>query len=179
MKNLFAAAACAAGIVLAATACSSSLSSNGSTAAPAASSATAQPNSPTASPSASSSMAATTIDLQSVSGIPGKFLVDGQGRSLYLFEADKSTTSTCTGACAATWPPVTVSGSPQAGSGVDQAMLGTVTRDDGTMQLTYNKHPLYYFAADTAAGQDHGQGSKAFGAGWYVVNAQGAKIDND
>jgi predicted lipoprotein with Yx(FWY)xxD motif len=72
-----------------------------------------------------------------------------------------------------------VSGSPQAGSGVDQALLGTVKRDDGTMQLTYNKHPLYYFAADTAAGQDHGQGSKEFGAGWYVVSAQGSKIDND
>jgi predicted lipoprotein with Yx(FWY)xxD motif len=119
------------------------------------------------------------ISLASVSGIPGKFLVDAQGRTMYLFEADKSGTSTCSGACAAAWPPVTVSGSPQAGSGVDQALLGMVKRGDGTMQLTYNKHPLYYFAADNAAGQDHGQGSKEFGAGWYVVNAQGSKIDND
>ena len=179
MRNLIAAAACAAGIVLAATACSSSLSSNGSTAAPAASSATAQPNTPTASPSASSGMAATTIGLQSVSGIPGKFLADGQGHTLYLFEADKSTTSTCTGACAAAWPPVTASAMPMAGGGVSQSLLGTTKRADGTEQVTYNGHPLYYFAADTGAGMVKGQGSKEFGAGWYVLNAKGAKIDND
>jgi predicted lipoprotein with Yx(FWY)xxD motif len=179
MKNWIATAAVAAGIALAATACSSG-SSSSSPAAPAASSATAQASSPYATASASSSgSAAAMIKLSSVSRIPGKFLVDAQGRTMYLFEADKSGTSTCSGACAAAWPPVTVSGSPQAGSGVDQALLGTVKRDDGTMQLTYNKHPLYYFAADTAAGQDHGQGSKEFGAGWYVVNAQGSKIDND
>jgi predicted lipoprotein with Yx(FWY)xxD motif len=170
-------AAVAAGIALAATACSSS--GSGSNAAPAASSATAQASSPAAAASASSGSTAAMISLSSISGIPGKFLVGAQGRTIYLFEADKSGTSTCAGACAAAWPPVSVSGSPQAGSGVDQALLGTVKRDDGTMQLTYNKHPLYYFAADTAAGQDHGQGSKEFGAGWYVVSAQGSKIDND
>src|ERR1700730_13791742 len=134
MRNLMAAAACAAGIALAATACSSSLSSNGSTAAPAASSATAQPNSPTASPSASSSMAAATIGLQSVSGIPGKFLADGHRHALYLFEADKATTSTSTGACAAAWPPVTASAMPMAGGGVSQSLLGTTKRGDGSQQ---------------------------------------------
>jgi predicted lipoprotein with Yx(FWY)xxD motif len=179
MRNLIAAAAVAAGIALAATACSSSLSSNGSTAAPAASSATAQPNSPTAAASASSGTAATTIGLQSVSAIPGKFLVDGQGRALYLFEADKSTMSTCTGACAAAWPPVTASAMPMAGSGVSQSLLGTTKRADGTEQVTYNGHPLYYFAADTGAGMVKGQGSKEFGAGWYVLNAKGSKIDSD
>ena len=179
MRNLIAAAAVAAGIALAATACSSSLSSNGSTAAPAASSATAQPNSPTTAASASSGTAATTIGLQSVSAIPGKFLVDGQGRALYLFEADKSTMSTCTGACAAAWPPVTASAMPMAGSGVSQSLLGTTKRADGTEQVTYNGHPLYYFAADTGAGMVKGQGSKEFGAGWYVLNAKGSKIDSD
>jgi predicted lipoprotein with Yx(FWY)xxD motif len=178
MKNWMAAAACAAGIALAATACSSGSSSSSTPAAPA-SSATAQASSPAAPASASSGSAAAMIKLASVSSIPGKFLVDAQGRTMYLFEADKTGTSTCNGACAAAWPPVTVSGTPQAGSGVDQALLGTVKRDDGTMQLTYNKHPLYYFAADTSAGQDHGQGSKEFGAGWYVVNAKGSKIDTD
>jgi predicted lipoprotein with Yx(FWY)xxD motif len=179
MRNTISAVVIAAGIALAASACSSSLSSNGTATAPAASSSTAQPNSPTAAASASSSTAATTIDLQSVSGIPGKFLVDGQGRALYLFEADKSTTSTCTGACAAAWPPVTASAMPMAGGGVSQSLLGTTKRADGTEQVTYNGHPLYYFAADTGAGMVKGQGSKEFGAGWYVVNAQGAKIDND
>ena len=178
MRNLIAAAAVAAGIALAATACSSGPGSS-STAAPAASSATAQQNSPTAAASASSSAAGTTIGLQSVSAIPGKFLVDGQGRALYLFEADKSTTSTCTGACAAAWPPVIASAMPMAGGGVSQSLLGTTKRADGTEQVTYNGHPLYYFAADTGAGMVKGQGSKEFGAGWYVLNAKGSKIDND
>jgi predicted lipoprotein with Yx(FWY)xxD motif len=176
MKNLFAATACAAGIVLAATACSSSLSSNGSTQAPVASSATAQPSSPAA---ASSGAAAMAIGLQSVSGINGKILADGQGRALYLFTGDKSSTSTCTGACAAAWPPVTASAMPTAGSGVDQSLLGTTKRADGTEQLTYNSHPLYYFSADSGSGMAKGQGTKAFGADWYVVNAKGSKIDND
>jgi len=176
MRNLLSAAVIAAGITLAATACSSSLSSNGITAAPAASSATAQPSSPAA---ASSSTAATTIDLQSASGIDGKFLADGQGRTLYLFEADKSSTSTCTGACASAWPPATASAMPMAGGGVSQSLLGTTKRADGTEQLTYNGHPLYYFAADTGSGMAKGQGTKAFGADWYVVDAKGAKIDDD
>ncbi len=168
MKNWIAGAACAAGIVLAATACSSGSSSSSTAAGPVSSSA-----------SQASSAAATTINLQAISGIPGKALVDSQGRTLYLFEADKGSTSMCSGACAAAWPPVTVSGAPQAGSGVSQSMLGTITRSDGSMQLTYNHHPLYYFAGDASAGQDKGQGSKAFGAGWYVVSASGAKIDTD
>ena len=176
MRNLMAAAACAAGIALAATACSSSLSSNGSTQAPVASSAAAQPSSPAA---ASSGTAAMTLGLQSVSGISGKFLADGQGHALYLFEADKGTASTCTGACAAAWPPVTASGMPMAGSGVSQSLLGTAKRADGTEQVTYNGHPLYYFAADTGSGMAKGQGSSAFGAGWYVLDAKGSKIDND
>jgi predicted lipoprotein with Yx(FWY)xxD motif len=176
MRNLIAAAACAAGIALAATACSSG-ASPGSTAAPAASS--AQPGSPAAAATGSPSMTAMTIDLQSVSGIPGQFLADGNGRSLYLFEADKSTTSNCSGACAAAWPPVTASAVPMAGGGVSQSLLGTTKRTDGTEQVTYNGHPLYYFAADTGSGMAKGQGSKAFGAGWYVLNAKGSKIDND
>jgi|SRR5260370_3053745 len=177
MKNWIAGAACAAGIVLAATACSSGSSSSSTPAAPSSSSAS-QASSPAATGS-SSSAAATTINLQAISGIPGKALVDSQGRTLYLFEADKGSASTCSGACAAAWPPVTVSGAPQAGSGVSSSLLGTITRSDGTMQLTYNHHPLYYFAGDASAGQDKGQGLKAFGAGWYVVNASGAKIDTN
>jgi predicted lipoprotein with Yx(FWY)xxD motif len=106
-------------------------------------------------------------------------LVDEDGKTLYLWEADKSGTSTCTGACAAAWPPVTTSGPPQAGSGVDKSLLSTVKRSDGTEQVTYNGHPLYYFVGDTAAGMAKGQGSKAFGASWYVLNAKGSKIDND
>ena len=176
MRNLISAAVMTAGIALAATACSSSLSSNGSTQAPVASSATAQPSSPAA---ASSGTAAMTIGLQSVSGIDGKILADGQGRSLYLFTADKSSTSTCAGACAAAWPPVTASAMPMAGGGVSQSLLGTSKRADGTEQLTYNGHPLYYFSADSGSGMAKGQGIKAFGSDWYVVDGKGSKIDND
>ena len=176
MRNSISAAVIAAGIALAATACSSSLSSNGSTQAPVASSAAAQPSSPAA---VSSGTAAMTIGLQSVSGIDGKILADGQGRALYLFTADKSSTSTCTGACAAAWPPVTASAMPMAGGGVSQSMLGTTKRADGTEQLTYNGHPLYYFSADTGSGMAKGQGVKAFGSDWYVVDGKGSKIDND
>jgi len=182
LRNWIAGSVCAAGLVLAATACSSGSSSSSAstaTSSPAASSATAQASSPSAAASASSSSAAAAIKLASVSGIPGQFLVDAQGKTMYLWEADMHGTSTCSGACASAWPPVTVTGAPQAASGVDQSLLGTVTRSDGTMQLTYNHHPLYYFAGDSAAGQAHGQGSKAFGAGWYVVNAKGSKIDTD
>ena len=179
MKNWMAAAACAAGIALAATACSSG-SGPASSAAPAASSATAQPSSPAAASSAASpSAAAATIGLASVSGIDGKFLAGGQGRTIYLWEADKSGMSTCSGACADTWPPVITTGTPMASSGVEQSLLGTTKRSDGTEQVTYNGHPLYYFAADTGAGMAKGQGSKDFGADWYVVNAKGSKIDND
>jgi predicted lipoprotein with Yx(FWY)xxD motif len=118
-------------------------------------------------------------DRASASGIDGKFLADGHGRALYLFEADKGSMSTCTGACAAAWPPVTASAMPMAGGGVSQSMLGTTKRADGTEQLTYNGHPLYYFSADTGSGMAKGQGVKAFGADWYVVDGKGSKIDDD
>ena len=108
----------------------------------------------------------------------GTFLVDAHHKTLYLFEADKSSTSACTGSCAAVWPPVVASGTPSAGNGVSATNLGTTTRSDGTKQVTYHGHPLYYFVKDTAAGQTTGQGSKAFGAGWYVVDTNGSKIDN-
>jgi predicted lipoprotein with Yx(FWY)xxD motif len=182
IKNWMAAAACAAAVALTATACSSGSSSSSTAARPPASpaSASAQASSPAAAASAkASSAAAVTVDLKSVSGIEDKALVDGKGRALYLWEADTNGMSTCTGACAAAWPPVTVSGTAQAGSGVTQSLLGTVKRDDGTEQVTYNHHPLYYFVGDTGPGMAKGQDSKAFGADWYVLNAKGSKIDDD
>jgi len=111
------------------------------------------------------------------SGIPGKVLVGSNGRTMYLFKGDKSGTSACSGACAAAWPPVTVSGTPTAGSGVSQTQLVTIKRPNGTMQLAYHGHPLYYFTADAAAGTAHGQGVKAFGSEWYVVSASGSEVD--
>ncbi len=109
----------------------------------------------------------------------GQILVDGKGRALYLFEADRGAVSSCTGACAKAWPPYTVTGTPQAGAGVTAGLIATTTRSDGTHEVTYNGHPLYYFAGDRAAGTTAGQGLKAFGAGWYVLAPNGNKIDDD
>ena len=184
IKNWMAAAACAAGIALAASACSSSSASTSdnttATAPPPSSSAPAQASSPAAAASESASSGSPeTVDLKSLSGIPGMALADEEGHAMYLWEADKNGTSTCTGACAAAWPPVTTGGPPQAGSGVDKSLLGTVKRADGAEQVTYNGHPLYYYAGDTGPGTAKGQGSKDFGASWYVLSAKGVKIDND
>lgn len=107
----------------------------------------------------------------------GTFLVGPDGKSLYLFEADKSSKSTCSGACAQGWPPITTNGPPVAGSGVMQSLLSTSPRGDGTMQVVYNGHPLYYFAGDTKAGDTNGEGLNAFGAGWDVVSSAGDKIE--
>jgi predicted lipoprotein with Yx(FWY)xxD motif len=106
----------------------------------------------------------------------GSMLVDARGRTLYLFKADKTTKSMCSGACATGWPPVTTKGKPAAGHGVDARLLGTSKRSDGTTQVTYQGHPLYTFSGDTAAGQLSGQGVNAFGALWWAVSPGGAAI---
>jgi predicted lipoprotein with Yx(FWY)xxD motif len=113
------------------------------------------------------------VSLKTTKGDPGTFLVDSNGRAVYLFEADKGKTSTCNGACAAAWPPLITDGAPTAGDGVTASLLGTTKRDDGKMEVTYNGHPLYYFANDSAPGDIKGQGVDAFGAEWYVVSPEG------
>ena len=107
----------------------------------------------------------------------GRILVDGSGRTLYLFEADKGTTSSCYDACAGVWPPLTTTGSPMAGNGVNQSLLSTTTRKDGSTEVVYNGHPLYYFISDKQAGDTTGQGLSSFGADWYVLSAAGTKVD--
>jgi predicted lipoprotein with Yx(FWY)xxD motif len=104
----------------------------------------------------------------------GPMLVDAQGRTLYLWAADTGTTSTCAGACAAGWPPVTTTAKPAAGAGAKASLLGTTKRSDGSTQVTYAGHPLYRYAGDAAPGQLNGQGSDAFGAQWWVVTPAGA-----
>ena len=108
----------------------------------------------------------------------GKVLVDSQGRTLYLFEADKGPMSKCDGSCATIWPPLKATGKPTAGAGLAAAKLGTSKRSDGTSEVTYNGHPLYTYAGDTAAGQTSGQGLDDYGAEWYALSARGDKIDN-
>ena len=109
----------------------------------------------------------------------GRILVDSQGRSLYLFEKDAGTASTCYGACASLWPPLTVTGSPKAGAGIVASKLGTTKRKDGKAEVTYNGHPLYYYAGDQKPGDISGQGLNQFGAPWDVLNTAGKGIDGD
>jgi predicted lipoprotein with Yx(FWY)xxD motif len=110
----------------------------------------------------------------------GRFLVDSQGHTLYLFEKDEGGESYCNGACAAVWPPFETDSTPRASAGVDGAALATIKRDDGDMQVTYHGHPLYYYAADASTpGRTTGGEIEQFGAGWYLVDAGGRPIEHD
>jgi predicted lipoprotein with Yx(FWY)xxD motif len=109
----------------------------------------------------------------------GPTLVDSQGRTLYLFEQDTTTASTCDGACASVWPPLTTNGKPQAQAGISAAKLGTTKRNDGTVEVTYAGHPLYYYVSDTKPGQLSGEGLDQFGATWDAVAPSGTGIDKD
>ncbi len=107
----------------------------------------------------------------------GQVLVDGNGRTLYLFVADSGSQSACnSAACVQYWPPLLTTGAPQAGPGVNAALLGTTTRKDGTTEVTYAGHPLYYFISDKKAGDVTGQGIVGFGGPWYVVSPSGMQI---
>ena len=110
----------------------------------------------------------------------GQTLVDGQGRTLYLFEADTAGKSNCNRACTSAWPPYVSHGTPQAGTGVAGALLGTSLRGDGGgTQVTYRGHPLYYYAGDSRPWDAAGQGLNQFGAKWYVLASSGNKIATD
>jgi predicted lipoprotein with Yx(FWY)xxD motif len=126
-----------------------------------------------ASPS-SATRSSATVDLGRT-GL-GSVLVDSHGRTLYLWQADTGSKSTCSGACATAWPPLEATGKPSAGNGVKSSLLGTTKRAGGSQQVTYNGHPLYTFQGDTASGQAKGQGSTGFGALWYVLSPAGTQI---
>jgi predicted lipoprotein with Yx(FWY)xxD motif len=147
--------------LLAAAACSSGSSSSSS-------GSTSHSTSP---PAAASS---TMITTKTSSG--GSFLTNSAGRAIYLFVADSTGKSTCDGACAAAWPPVIATGQPTAAGGAQASDLGTITRSDGTKQVTYDGHPLYYFQGDTGPGTDKGQGIDGFGAKWWLVAPSGSSI---
>jgi len=123
--------------------------------------------------SAIASTKAPTIALRSTT--VGKVLVGANGRTLYLFTADKGRKSVCYGQCATYWPPL-IAGKPTAGAGLNASLLGTTKRKDGKLQVTYRGHPLYFFLADKKAGDVKGQGYVHFGGSWWVLSAAGAKI---
>ena len=125
-------------------------------------------------PASSGSTTATVIESHHGSAAP--FLTNSSGRAVYLWAADSMNKSMCSGACAQAWPPVTSKGQVTAANGAKAADLGTITRSDGTKQVTYLGHPLYYFAGDSGPGQTNGQGSDSFGAKWWLVAPAGSKI---
>ena len=160
-----------AAVVVAGCGSSSSSSTTGSSTAAAAAPTTTQ------SASASASGGSTVLIGTKKAKKLGRILDAGpKHMTVYLFEADKGGKSTCTGACAGAWPPVT--GVGKAASGAMPSDLGTISRPDGTKQVTYKGHPLYFFDKDKDDGDAYGQGSKGFGADWYVLKPNGTKLDN-
>ena len=186
MKRVVAGAAGAVALVALAGGCSSSsgsssasgstataspVSAAGSAAASVSASMSASASSMSASPAASGSAAS----VKAAGSAEGQILVDGSGRTLYLFGADTGSTSNCNGSCATAWPPDTTTGKPTS-TGVNASLVGTSVRSDKATQVTYKGHPLYYFAGDSKPGETNGQGSTAFGGKWYVVSPSGNAI---
>jgi predicted lipoprotein with Yx(FWY)xxD motif len=167
----FAALAVAAALVLAACGGSNSSSSSGSGSTP--SYGASKPSTS----NTSNSSAATSVVSTKTSSL-GTFLVDGNGRTLYLWDADHGSKSTCSGACAQAWPPATNTGTPKASGAVKASLLGTTKRADGSLEVTYAGHPLYYYVGDTKAGQTTGEGSDGFGSPWWVVTPAGKALQS-
>jgi predicted lipoprotein with Yx(FWY)xxD motif len=119
------------------------------------------------------SSSATAVTLKSVSSPLGTILVDQDGKTLYLFEADSKNKSNCSGGCLNLWPPLMADGTAKAGSGVTAGMIGTAT---GSSQVTYAGHPLYWFSGDTNAGDTNGQGLDDFGGEWYAISPAGTAV---
>ena len=120
--------------------------------------------------------ASSAVVLRAQSSSYGKILFDPHGRVLYLFASDRANTSSCYGACANTWPPYTVSLASKAGVGVRSPLVGTTRRHDGSLQVTYAGHPLYYFTGDTKPGLITCQNASEFGGLWLVVSPNGAAV---
>jgi len=109
----------------------------------------------------------------------GSYLADGDGRALYLFLADQGQEgSACYDRCAEAWPPLLTDGDPEATDpALDASKLGTITREDGSRQVTYAGWPLYYYAPDAGTGEIKGQDIAGFGAEWYLLDPQGKRIE--
>ena len=127
-----------------------------------------------ASPSASAAAGgAVTVNLATTS--LGSVLTGADGKTLYIFTPDAASAgkSVCNGDCAAAWPPLLGDAAPTLGTGLDAEDFTTITRDDGATQIAFYGQPLYYFAADAAAGDVKGQG---LNDKWYVIGADGTPI---
>jgi predicted lipoprotein with Yx(FWY)xxD motif len=131
-----------------------------------------------ASSSSASSGGGSTVDLADNSALGSQILVDSQGQTLYMFEKDTSgDASTCSGACAQEWPPLTAKGQVTAGSGLDASQVTTFKRDDGTTQVAFAGHPVYTYSGDSAPGDANGNGLDFFGGEWYAMDSSGASVE--
>jgi predicted lipoprotein with Yx(FWY)xxD motif len=163
-------------LLLGLAACSSSDNSGGSTGTTGSTGAASPTEAPSPTPTQSPATGGSgETEVESEDSSLGTILVDAKGNTLYVFMNDTSDVSTCTGDCAASWPALIAKGEVKAGGGggVDASLLGTSARDDGTMQVTYNGHPLYHFSGDQAPGDTNGQG---VGGIWFVVSPAGDPI---
>ena len=153
-----------AALALAATACNPLTTTNAQAPAPA--------SAPASAPAADGGVKLVAVNTAQL----GPIVTDADGRTLYRFDKDTSnpSASNCAGACASKWPPATVQDKVSL-NGVSSGLVGTVTRADGTKQLTLNGWPLYRFAGDTAAGQVNGQG---VGGTWFASTPLGAKAQD-
>jgi predicted lipoprotein with Yx(FWY)xxD motif len=152
-------------------ACSSAASTGTGAAAPAAPASPAGASSPSSGASSSGGTVITTAKSSA-----GTFLTSSSGRAVYLWAKDTGTMSNCNGACAGAWPPVTTTGTATASGSAKASDIGTITRSDGTKQVTYDGHPLYYFSGDSGPGTASGQGSDGFGAKWWLVAPTGSDV---
>lgn len=170
----------ALGAAVALAACGGTASSTTAAAQSPSTSLSSSPTNPAATPAAASSSGPTAagdpVQLKTAASRYGKVLFDGAGRALYLFASDRRNASTCYGGCAAAWPPYTVSRAPKAGAGVRSGLIGTTRRHDGSLQVTYAGHPLYYFTGDKKPGQITCQNVSSFGGLWLVVTAGGTPV---
>jgi predicted lipoprotein with Yx(FWY)xxD motif len=116
-----------------------------------------------------------TVSGAEVEGL-GSVLVDSEGMTVYLFTPDEGTESTCYGGCESAWPPVVAEGKATAGEGAMSSALGTTKRKDGTMQVTYEGHPLYTFSGDTAPGEANGQGDEET---WFALDESGTAVKGE
>lgn len=119
------------------------------------------------------SSSASAVTLKTASSPLGSILVDQDGKTLYLFEADSMNKSNCSGGCLDLWPPIMANGKATAGSGVSAGMIGAAT---GSSQVTYAGHPLYWFSGDTKAGDTNGEGLDDFGGEWYAISPAGTAV---
>ena len=127
-------------------------------------------------PANNSSSGSPGLTIGTANGSIGTYLVGASGRALYLWVADSSGKSACSGACASVWPPLTASSLPHVSGGVVSSELSLIARTGGAKQVAYKGHPLYYYASDTGAGMTSGQGSNSFGAKWWLVAPSGGQI---